>query len=230
MSHKRLCWAIAHCEPWLSPGRHCPPGLPRDSPASTKEPHYSNSSRNSGDFGRSTILSPGWKGPFVVYVQGSRRHKERRRAPGASSWSKKPSEETIASPGMSCGPSENKSSRGWNWSFVVLARRKPDKASLAWPSPLIAKEMWNLSASRGSLFTCPQLLSDLPFPWTSHRSHYATSETPGRPGDLPPSPLSGACGMLLSCFSSNQKLLLAWRPLRFFFFLWQFWTWTKNKN
>lgn len=67
MSYKRLCWAIARCELLVTPCRRCPPSLPRESPVSRKDPHYSNSSRRC----RRTAVT---LGEAQSYLQGERDH------------------------------------------------------------------------------------------------------------------------------------------------------------
>ena len=135
----------------------------------------------------------------------------RRRGPKASSWSKNPLQKQWLLLGWAAAPSENKSSRGGNWSFVVLAKSNR-QSSPGLPLSLPAKETQNLSGSGDTLARLPNFHLIFQLPGSSTET---STLLPVRPQDVLvtrcPVPFqcpSVVCGLSLSCSSQNQKLLL----------------------
>lgn len=149
----------------------------------------------------------------------------RRRAPEASSWSKNPLQKQWLLLGWAAAPSENKSSRWGNWSFVVLARSNPDKA---WPDPLPSCKGDTVLVGKWGKFGG----TDLPLPLNTPQRPLLFSQGGSRVSWWPASesPFRVALWPVVCPFLVPAKTQSCCWTRGLWSFSDNFWTWAKNKN
>ena len=235
--------------PQVTPCRHCPPGLPRESPISGKKRIKQH------EFSRSLIiqtvpeavrgqrwlwekhnlisrvnrticcLCPGKRAPHKK--NGGELGGEGRQKPAADLkilCRNNGSSRDEPQPLQKTKALAEETGLLWLW-------QEATQIKLTWPDPLpSSRGDTEFVGKWGHFGGASWLLSALPAYWVLHRDlHSFRSKAPGHPGHPPPAPFlcpSEACGFCPSRSSQNQKLLLALEPSRVFLTI--FWAWAKN--